>query len=765
MFVKKYDNGTQMNEENCSFTYETSTSRTIKITNTISAISLEGNQYITDLRFPENNNIQVLFDFAFKDNINLKKIDLRNTKISKFGTGTFQGCSLQELYLPNTFNDLNGIRELWGMKSNQDSLIKIEVDQNDSIYSFDNAIYDKKNKSLEFASRKTTQLDNQVKIIRSKSFANLDTDQLVLPGSVQEIETDAFYGLTIDKIIFPQNFNNFISDCFSNSNVRKIQFIGRTKKDIISGINGIENCGIKEGTTIICGDQQTFQFGKIYIIKDDNTGITNKLMLNDHVYDGFPTSGEISSVIEKFNDNLPKKHEVYTIENGILTKITTLYQPEYEVLVDYEVSYGDNKWKTNSFGDEVVLEQTEYRLDQGYIKNRKYSAIVKNIGKVDIKIWGYPDCGITYVYELFILDQLVARKETTEYDIYIDPDSLLQLDFQYNDTHYIFNRDAITKIEQKYVNIHKGMNVDGIIKDGDHSFTDKSNNTIYVSVTNHIITYLSDKEPEYNPMTPASPDEVFVVTMASRSYNSNVLTNIEYDADSIEQIFRPYSNNIMKFKNANVTVKNLEDSVRSAISNPKCKLLVFHFSDHGSNDSSVFSVKNNQIYPNEQYTDENYSQKMLMGDRAQTHYSDNQFWNLIKNAKCRILCIFACCHAGSMFIGKNQNPADSTIPALISFCCCRSNEVSFYSNNGSGTKSGHNMILSMKQVLNKNNNLTYQNLWNKIINKPLALRNSIYVENGYRHTSSWKSYGPTPTLKTVGDQEKINQFLSMKIFT
>ena len=74
MFVKKYDNGTQMNEENCSFTYETSTSRTIKITNTISAISLEGNQYITDLRFPENNNIQVLFDFAFKDNINLKKI-------------------------------------------------------------------------------------------------------------------------------------------------------------------------------------------------------------------------------------------------------------------------------------------------------------------------------------------------------------------------------------------------------------------------------------------------------------------------------------------------------------------------------------------------------------------------------------------------------------------------------------------------------------------------------------------------------------------
>ena len=79
-----------------------------------------------------------------------------------------------------------------------------------------------------------------------------------------------------------------------------------------------------------------------------------------------------------------------------------------------------------------------------------------------------------------------------------------------------------------------GEGIDGIIKDGEHSFTDKSNNTIYVSVTNHIITYLSDKEPEYNPMTPASPDEVFVVTMASRSYNSNVLTNIEYDADSIE---------------------------------------------------------------------------------------------------------------------------------------------------------------------------------------------------------------------------------------
>ena len=84
------------------------------------------------------------------------------------------------------------------------------------------------------------------------------------------------------------------------------------------------------------------------------------------------------------------------------------------------------------------------------------------------------------------------------------------------------------------IEMYKGMNVDGIIKDGSHSFTDKSNNTIYVTVTNHIITYLSYKEPEYNPMTPASPDEVFVVTMAARSYSSNVLKNIEYDADSIE---------------------------------------------------------------------------------------------------------------------------------------------------------------------------------------------------------------------------------------
>ena len=61
MFVKKYDNGTQMNEENCSFTYETSTSRTIKITNTISAISLEGNQYITDLRF-DGSTLKIIND-------------------------------------------------------------------------------------------------------------------------------------------------------------------------------------------------------------------------------------------------------------------------------------------------------------------------------------------------------------------------------------------------------------------------------------------------------------------------------------------------------------------------------------------------------------------------------------------------------------------------------------------------------------------------------------------------------------------------------
>ena len=71
----------------------------------------------------------------------------------------------------------------------------------------------------------------------------------------------------------------------------------------------------------------------------------------------------------------------------------------------------------------------------------------------------------------------------------------------------------------------------------------------------------------------------------------------------------------------------------------------------------------------------------------------------------------------------------------------------------------------MLLLISKNSNLTYQDLWNKTIDKPLALMNEIYVGNGYRHTGSWMSYGPTPTIKTVGDQEKINQFLSMKVFT
>lgn len=113
------------------------------------------------------------------------------------------------------------------------------------------------------------------------------------------------------------------------------------------------------------------------------------------------------------------------------------------------------------------------------------------------------------------------------------------------------------------------------------------------------------------------------------------------DATDIENLMSSYSNKITKLTNENATVSKVKNAVKEAVEDPDCDLLIFHYSGHGGGGGNAKSYM------------------ALSGGNLQ----DSDFWKLIEHTKCRVLCIFACCHAGTMF----KASADGSDGSSMSF--------------------------------------------------------------------------------------------------
>lgn len=267
----------------------------------------------------------------------------------------------------------------------------------------------------------------------------------------------------------------------------------------------------------------------------------------------------------------------------------------------------------------------------------------------------------------------------------------------------------------------------------------------------------------------STPEKTRVVTVALdySGTSDNKLTGMTQDAIDMENMLRSYSTNITKLTNSAATVNAVKDAVTAAVDDTNCDLLIFHFSGHGSGGTNGKS-----------------SMVLYNGNLP-----DSKFWKLIEHARCRVLCIFACCHAGTMFkaaastndeesrpnfqetpdFGKsaleyfNGNEtkgicAASDIPNLLVWSACTDGEVSWmYTptdvSHGFATRPGHCMISHMLKGFNSE--LTYKQLWETVPSVE-----QLFDDNGKPYIYKGKEVVVHPQLSELGQS-----FQNFKVFT
>lgn len=132
-------------------------------------------------------------------------------------------------------------------------------------------------------------------------------------------------------------------------------------------------------------------------------------------------------------------------------------------------------------------------------------------------------------------------------------------------------------------------------------------------------------------LKPLQPNKVICLTVSNEYIgSSNPLYGMTNDSDRIASMLDGFSSSIIKLKNSDATKRAVTQQIQNIISTlGDDDLFIFHDSGHGGNN--------------------NGKQYMVLYD---SNLYDYEFWELIKNARCRVMAIFCTCHSGTMFSAR-----------------------------------------------------------------------------------------------------------------
>lgn len=139
----------------------------------------------------------------------------------------------------------------------------------------------------------------------------------------------------------------------------------------------------------------------------------------------------------------------------------------------------------------------------------------------------------------------------------------------------------------------------------------------------------------------SSRNTTFVLTVSQAkpsssgdTFNIASTESLVYDSVSMIEILQPYSDNIIHLADDTATPANIKSAIADIINNNACKLFVFHYSGPatgiGANETPRLCLANNQSL------------------------TDQEIWNSLKSAKCKIMCIFACGNMSSVEANRHQ---------------------------------------------------------------------------------------------------------------
>lgn len=223
------------------------------------------------------------------------------------------------------------------------------------------------------------------------------------------------------------------------------------------------------------------------------------------------------------------------------------------------------------------------------------------------------------------------------------------------------------------------------------------------------------------PIVKKNNISVVIVGMEySRTFGS--CPGAKKDAENMRRILSKYTDNITFFTDSEATRIRVANALKKAVESDLC---IFCYSGHGG--SERFSDTGSE-------EKDGKDEFLCLNDN---YLRDNDIWKILKTAKGRVVMYFDCCHSSDMF--RTQNPfamgfgavgtstergpkgqtlfvKDDNVNALA-WAGCHESTVSW------GSSAGGQLTNTLVKYFNQE--LTYDELWEKIANDSSLLRAEI----------------------------------------
>ena len=205
------------------------------------------------------------------------------------------------------------------------------------------------------------------------------------------------------------------------------------------------------------------------------------------------------------------------------------------------------------------------------------------------------------------------------------------------------------------------------------------------------------------PTESASLKNAYVITVGVENGYAGKCEGAKKDCTNMKSTLKKYAKTQVSLVDKQATVSAVCAALKAGVQTPLC---IFYFSGHGG------SVPTSQAAQDATEVDKN-DEFICLYDNG---LLDNSIWNIVSQAKGRVVLIFDCCHSGTMYRtpitfskARRKLGATSKISANVQILCwsgCPDDSYSY--GNSAGGKFTN--VLRSKYSQSK----TYNKVWNQI---------------------------------------------------
>ena len=611
----RFDNEAEFNEEfGEGHAFTKPGEHVVRVSEGMKKLNFTGNPTLTDIVV--GKNVEEIEAGSFKSSTALQTFDASQSSIERLGYETLKGCtSLKTISLPRTYvsDDILPSSDRYALEGTENTLENIQVDSGNTMYeTVNNCLIRKSDGFLLKATRS----------IPSSGSSSSMTYKL--PSSVKGIAPYAFYGIN-----FPAtNVILDLSECTEMENttstspsVLRNSFFGSNINTVVFP-NGFRPEHLQEDS--LRGIKTSVKFG-----------VTKREVVESPNYNsmGFDTTKKITVGSDTFWWSY-----AYTVPGC------------YPCLVgDY--AYNKDEEGYSSDGEFIISKN----FDEGYFSYPEDY----NVGTTTLKVKDGKLQSATPVKTGLFISWLNSMALFIYVGMPANDERLVALhNYFYSNgatelPNGAWHPDAFNPADNpKFYLISMWENgFERPMWDSQNPTWYTANVNIYLTIRDGVVTYVSVERPE-SLWYELPPDNVKLITIACDYVGTslNNLLGMSNDCDRIESLVKPTKDDKNKietwvFKNSAATPNAVKNAIKSAVRDTSCNLLIFHFSGHGGKTTGS-------------------GEYMCLWDKTMT---DKTFWETIKEGareRCttcsmgdpnfRIFCIFACCHAETMFLPPNS---------------------------------------------------------------------------------------------------------------